>query len=240
MFYVEYPIPLEFQAHFKKRYERKSTGTSIRQDALRVAAHLVALFEDKFRALRLERDAFDAEVGPARPLAPQVALSEDLIAGLCERWYLAHLHADDRERNEGLGVAGSEDIEVYANAIELDARDILKRRHEATSYVHVCEEARDWAETVGYFIAPNDPAIGAYVQKFSAGKFAIAKALLARNQGEPVARRIPQSGSAEQPLPNINRRGSLRTLQVWLIKQRTCTPAESTNSYVFWRVNFLR
>jgi len=186
MFYVEYPIPVELQAHFKKRYERKSTGTANPQEARRVAAQLAVQFENKYRALRLELAAADADIGPARTPAPHVALSEDLIAGLCERWHIAHLHADDRERDDGLERADLDDIAAYASAIERDAREIMAMRHKAPSFVHVREEACDWAETVGYGIASNDPAMATYVQKFAAGKFAIAKALLARNQGEPV------------------------------------------------------
>jgi hypothetical protein len=188
-FYIQYPIPLELQNKLGSRYLRKSTGTSL-QEARRLAAQLAAQFERKFQVLRAELVTFDGDLVPVATRAPRVALSEDLISRLCELWEISHLHSDDRERDDGLELADLEDIETYAKAIELDARAIMVMGNKAPSFVHVREEACDWAETSGYDIAPNDPAITAFVRKFAAKKFEIAKALLSRNQGEPVELRL--------------------------------------------------
>lgn len=85
-FYVGYLIPPELQAHIGRRYKQKSTGTENRREARLVAAQLVAQFERKFQVLYAELATVDADIGPVRAPAPCMALPEELMAGLCERW----------------------------------------------------------------------------------------------------------------------------------------------------------
>lgn len=185
-YYLVYPVPRELREVVGARYERKSTNTANLSDARRTAAKLAALLEDKFRVLLSNLAIPNRESSSTSPSAVSVSLSEDLIESFCERWRISHLHSDDRERDDGLDGGGIEEIETYAKAIELDAREINAMGKNAPCFVHVSEEATDWAETLGYLLVANDPLTVKYIRKFAAEKFAIADALRARNRGDVV------------------------------------------------------
>ncbi|MGZ3241420.1 MAG: DUF6538 domain-containing protein, partial [Burkholderiaceae bacterium] len=185
-YYLTYPVPTELQELVGRRYERKSTGTTNLRDARRVAAELVALYERKYQLLYAQITSTEHDVKKPKSTAISATLSEKLISTLCEAWRATHLKSDDRERDEGIDSTDLEDIQAYARAIEIDARELLALGRNAASFAHVCEEACDWAETLGYLIAQNDPSIAIYIRKFAAEKFEVAKALVARNKGEPV------------------------------------------------------
>jgi len=183
-YYINYPVPPELQRELGRRYERKSTGTNNLRDARRIAAELAALFEKKFQVIRARMDSDSAE-NTASPLVP-VLLSQALIEEFCEQWFATHLHSDEEERDDGLDDADLDDLEMYVAAIEMDARELASRGRKATSFVHIREEAVDWAAAHGYEISDNDPEIFTYVKRFAVKKFEVAKALQARNQGDPV------------------------------------------------------
>jgi integrase len=185
-YYVCYPVPAELHTLVGRRYERKSTGTANQRDARRVAAELVAGFERGYQVLYAQVVSPNIDANADDPPAVRVALSETLIASLCERWRISHLNSDDEERDEGIDDTDLALIATYAASIELQARELAAMGRKAPSFVHVRMEACDWAETVGYGIAENDAEIMAYVRKFASEKFAVSKALVARNKGEPV------------------------------------------------------
>lgn len=184
-YYLVYPVPSDLQQIVGKRYERKSTGTTNLRDARRVAAKLVAQLEDKFKVLYAQLGSLEAAPAP-EPHAVPTLLSDVLIDSFCERWRIAHLHSDDRERDDGLDSDDIEDIEVYAKAIELDAREINQMGKKAPSFSHILEEALDWAETLGYLISEKDIDVAKYVRKFAAEKLIVAESLRARNRGDTV------------------------------------------------------
>lgn len=192
-FYLTYPVPSELQQILGKRYERKSTGTNNLRDARRVAAEMAAQLERKFRILFAEIALSPAPEEESFPSQIPIELSEEFIDSLCERWRVNHLNADDKERFFDAGDEAKfgstldiAEIEIYAKAIELDAREINSSGTRATSYPYVLDEAAGWAHTLGYAIDEKDPLIAKYVRKFAAEKLAISVALLARNRGDSV------------------------------------------------------
>lgn len=186
--YVVYPIPPDLHQHLGKRYDRTSSGTSNRADARRFAAEHIASLERKFAVMRAKLFSMSSELGPvARPIV-LLPLENDVISSLCEQWRITHLHADDKERevNEGLDSADIEDIETYAKAVSLDARAIIAQGRQASSFLHVSEEALDWANTLGFRIDESDPLFIKYIRQFAAEKSVVSDILSGRNNGNSI------------------------------------------------------
>jgi len=227
-----YPVPRELQSIFKKRYVRKSTGTADLRTARRVAAQLVAQCERTFQSAyaKLSSGLDLATAVPPQlanmglsPTLPVVSLTAELIADLCERWRVSHLQTDDAERDDDFGLDDIKDIGEYAQNILSDAKEITIVGKNASSFVYVKEEACDWADMLGFCILDGqggqDPLLAEYVKKFAMEKASVAKALLARNEGEVT------------PTPSLSKRFQGMSIQeykpIWM-KERIAGNDPST------------
>jgi len=195
--YVDVHVPVTQQKLVRAKRVRRSTGTADRALALVNAAGIEAGLRAEWldmaekHARQAEEQAKQAEEqaqlrassydSPGKP----AVLTPPLIRRICAL-RLADWSGTDAERFVKPGLSREQTAEARRHARRTDwmTRTVLSRGPSALAWSTIKESALEYAEDVGYLIAPDDPLVHELVREFAHTEQTAQEVIAQRNKGK--------------------------------------------------------
>ncbi|MFM0078729.1 hypothetical protein P0D72_07545 [Paraburkholderia sediminicola] len=252
--YVDIQVPVQFQKLVGKKRVRPSTGTPDRTLALAEGARIEAKLRAEWLAKKAtDAAAGSATETPTRPPLPEgsllvdvpppkeydspgkpTPLSPSLIRRICAMrmadWEKTvhddrNINTGDKQKDRIAAKALAREMKPFSRRVDRMTRTVIARGNVARAWDDVAEQALEYAEDVGYLVAPDDPLLHDFVLAFAETERVAHEVITTVLNGKGAEFPVPASSgallSAVIPEYETHKRGSIerksisKSVSVW-------------------------